>query len=200
MGKKLGIAAAICFAFALCFALVGCGGVNKAAYTGTWELESGSDENLDAESIALMKSLGLEVSMTLNEDGTGSLNLFGEMMNLTWEAKTNTEGIITFNETNAALKLSDGKLILEDSTGASMTFAKADNTASASASASSASEEAASSQAASSATASAASESAEAASTEDESAETASSEAAGSEGSAASDAASEEASSSAAAA
>ena len=147
MSKKIGIIAAACFALALCFALVGCGGVDKSAYVGSWELESGSDESLDAESIELMKSLGLEVTLTLSEDGTGSLDLFGETTDLTWEAKSNSEGTITLNDSTAALKLVDGKLTLEDATGSSMTFAKEDASSASSASASS---ESASSDAASS--------------------------------------------------
>lgn len=127
MNKRIGIIAALCFAFALCFTLIGCGGgasVDKSIYTGTWELESGSDENLDAESVELMKSLGLEVTLTLKEDGTGSLDLFGESTDITWEAKSNTEGTITLEGEKANIKIADSKLTLDDDTGASMTFAK----------------------------------------------------------------------------
>ena len=177
MTKRIGIIAAVCFAFAFCFALVGCGGVDKSAYVGTWDLESGSDESLSADSIELMKSLGLDVTITLKDDGTGSLNLFGEETDLDWEATSSTEGSVSFNGNSAALKLSDGKLILEDSTGSSMTFKKSDATAS---TASSASAEAASSEAASS----------EAAASD----EAASSEAAASDEAASSEAASDEAS------
>ena len=130
MNKKLGVIAVICFAFALCAALVACGGVNKAAYTGTWQLESGSDESLNSESIQLMKSLGLEVTLTLNEDGTGSLDLFGENTAIKWEAKSDSEGTLSINDTTASLKLADGKLTLEDASGSSMTFIKGEATSS----------------------------------------------------------------------
>lgn len=127
MGKKLGIVAVCALALALCFALVGCG-VDKSKYTGEWQLAYGSDENLDADSIALMDSLGLKVVLTLNEDGTGSLDMFGEKLSVSWEAKGNTEGTFTVTdngtETSADLSLSESgdELTITDSTGASMTF------------------------------------------------------------------------------
>ena len=126
MNKKIGIIAALVCAFVLCFALVGCGGgaVDKTKFTVDWMLESGSDENLDAESIALMKSLGLEVTLTLKDDDTGTLNLFGEEMAVKWEATSNTEGKISMQDTgDAKLKIDGEKLVMSDDK-TSMTFAK----------------------------------------------------------------------------
>lgn len=125
MNKKIGIIAALVCAFVLCFALVGCGGsVDKTKFLGTWELESADDENLDAESVELMKSLGLEVTLTLKDDGTGSLNLFGEETEVEWEATSATEGKISMKDTgNANLKVDGDKLVMSDDSTA-MTFAK----------------------------------------------------------------------------
>lgn len=153
--KKLSLIAAMCCAFVLCFALVGCGGVDKSNYTGDWKLAYGSDENLDADSLELMDSLGLTVILTLNEDGTGALNLFGESMDATWEASSNSEGTITLEGSEASLKLDNGELTIEDSTGASMTFKR--TTADASASAGSESAESADAEASDSAASSEAS-------------------------------------------
>ena len=123
MARRIGIIAALCCAFALCFALVGCGGgLDKSNYTGDWKLAYGSDENLDADSIELMNSLGLSVTLTLNEDGTGSLDLFGDKMEAKWEAKDNTEGTITLDGNEATMKLENEQLTIVDSTNASMTF------------------------------------------------------------------------------
>lgn len=126
MNKKIGIIAALVCAFVLCFALVGCGGgsVDKTKFTGTWTLESGSDENLDADSIELMKSLGLEVNLTLNDDDTGRLNMFGQEEAVTWEATSATEGKLSMeNAGSANLKIEDSKLVMSDDS-SSMTFAK----------------------------------------------------------------------------
>ena len=128
MIKRIGIIAVCALALALSFALVGCGGADKNKYTGEWQLAYGSDENLDADSIALMESLGLKVTLTLDEDGTGSLDMFGQKLSVTWEAKSNTEGTLTVNDngtdTSADLSLNEGgdELTITDSTGASMTF------------------------------------------------------------------------------
>lgn len=123
MTRKVGIIAALCCALVLCFALVGCGGgVDKSKYTGDWKLAYGSDENLDADSIELMNSLGLSVTLTLNEDGTGSMDLFGEKMDAKWEASSNTEGKITLKDSEAKMKLENDQLTIVDSTNASMTF------------------------------------------------------------------------------
>ena len=125
MSRKIGIIAALCCAFVLCFAIVGCSGVDKGNYTGDWKLAYGSDENLDADSIELMESLGLAVTLTLNDDGTGSLSLFGEKTEAKWEASSNTEGKITLDGSEAAMKLANGELTIVDSTNASMTFKRA---------------------------------------------------------------------------
>lgn len=122
MGKKIGIIAMVCFALALCFALVGCGGVDKSNYTGDWKLAYGSDENLDADSIQLMDSLGLSVTLTLKDDGSGSMNLFGENKDVKWEASSNTEGKITLDGSEAKMQLANNELSIVDSTNASMTF------------------------------------------------------------------------------
>ncbi len=122
MTKKIGLIAALCCVFVLCFALVGCGGVDKSKYTGEWKLAYGSDENLDADSIELMDSLGLSVTLNLTDDGKGTLNLFGDSMEATWEASSNTEGKISMSDTDATMKLNNDELTIVDSSGASMTF------------------------------------------------------------------------------
>ena len=63
MNKRIGIIAALVCAFVLCFALVGCGGADKTKFVGSWTLESGSDENLNADVVAKMKSLGYKVTL-----------------------------------------------------------------------------------------------------------------------------------------
>ena len=124
MKRMLGVVAAICCAFALCFSLVGCGGVDKSGYLGNWSLESGTDATLDADSIALMKTLGLQVFLTLNEDGTGSMNMFGSTLDASWQADSATEGKITVDGKDSTLALADGKLTLTDADGAYLTFTK----------------------------------------------------------------------------
>ena len=124
MNKKIGIIAALVCAFILCFALVGCGGADKTKFIGSWTLESGSDENLNADAIAKMKSLGYEVTLTLNEDETGVIDLFGETMDVEWKATSGTEGEVTMQETEKAKLSIDGEKLVMSDDSSSMTFAK----------------------------------------------------------------------------
>ena len=121
MSKKLGLIAALCCAFVLCFALVGCG-ADKSNYTGEWKLAYGSDPNLDDDSIQLIDSLGMSVMLTLNDDGSGTLDLFGDAKEIKWEASSNTEGKITLDGSEAKLQLEEGELTIVDKSDATMTF------------------------------------------------------------------------------
>ena len=71
-----------------------------------------------------MKSLGYEVTLTLNEDETGTIDLFGEKMDIQWKATSGTEGEATMEGTDKAKLAVDGdKLVMSDDS-SSMTFAK----------------------------------------------------------------------------
>ena len=131
MGKK-GVIALMACVFALCLALVGCGGgggnsaeANKAAFTGTWNLvEMNQDGQVTgSDDLETLKALGLEVYVNLNEDGTAALVLFGEAMEGTWEATSATAGSITLEGQQVSMTIEDSKLKFEQE-GASLTFEK----------------------------------------------------------------------------
>jgi len=163
---KKGIIALMACMFALCLALVGCGGSGgsgadaKAAWVGTWDLvemeESG--QVTGREDLETLKSLGLDVYLEINQDGTGSLVLFGESMSGTWEAKSATEGTFTLEGQKIDMKIADSKLTM-DQNGAKLVFEKgtprSSSAAAASASATSASAASASAAATSASAASA---------------------------------------------
>lgn len=124
MKKKLAAIAAIVGMVALCLCLTACS-VDKTQFIGTWAFESGSEQGLEAESVELMKTFGMETSLTLAEDETGTLDLFGENVAVTWSAKSSTEGTVTLESMGTAnMKVADGELVLEDK-GTSMTFKRA---------------------------------------------------------------------------
>ena len=50
------------------------------------------------------------------------MNLFGENMDVKWEASSNTEGKITLDGSEAKMQLANNELSIVDSTNASMTF------------------------------------------------------------------------------
>lgn len=133
MNKK-GVIAAISCAFALCLALAGCGGGQssadaakeaKEAFAGTWDLvEMTQDgEQTGAEDLEMLKSLGLEVFVNLEEDGTAALVLFGTPLEGTWEAASTTEGTLVLDGQEVAMTITDSKLTFEDQ-GSSLTFEK----------------------------------------------------------------------------
>ena len=127
MGKRGIVAVFICM-LVLSMALVGCGGnseKSKEAFTGTWNVvelvqdgQPVSNDDLEA-----LKALGMEIYVNLNEDGTAMLALFGEVLNGTWDAKSATEGTITFSESTSNLTIENSRLKFENK-GSSMVFEK----------------------------------------------------------------------------
>ena len=95
------------------------------AYVGAWTLESGSDKDLTAENVTALSKAGWKITMTLEEDGTGSLNMPDEQIDFTWNATS--EGATVIAKGNeAALKLEGSKLVLVNDAGVSMTFVSSD--------------------------------------------------------------------------
>lgn len=118
--------------FALCLALVGCGSKSPAVdpktdFVGTWEIirmvENG--EETSEEDLATLKTFGLNVYLTLNEDGTGAVELFGENLDGTWTATKAGQATFTLEDQDVAMTLNDGQLTMEQE-GSSLTFKKID--------------------------------------------------------------------------
>lgn len=115
MKSKLKVFGVVAFAFALCFALVGCGGGDKAdpkkAVIGTWELSelTGASE----DDMAMMKAFGLTVEATFAEDGTFKLGMFGESLDGTWDAKSADKVSLTIEGDSVDATIKDGVLSIE---------------------------------------------------------------------------------------
>lgn len=110
--RKIALVSMLACIAALCFALVGCGGGsdNKANFVGDWTLESMGDSTMTITADDL-STLGLSVTMTVKEDGTGKLSMMDEPIDFTWEAKSATEMTMKSPDTSAStLTLADGKL------------------------------------------------------------------------------------------
>ena len=115
---KLKVIAVICCALVLCFALAGCGGVDKSKYVGEWKYSSGENVELDSGLMKEAQSLGLQIELQLNEDGTGKFTMLSVVKDVSWEAKSNTEGTLTvdgasevkmhLNDNASELSLVDG--------------------------------------------------------------------------------------------
>lgn len=97
---KKSVLAFLTCVLALAFALTGCssGGKDpKANFVGSWQYSGGT---LDGEELT-------------DEDGTGTLDLFLEVVDLKWEAKDATTATVTAEDESHDLKLKDDKLVLE---------------------------------------------------------------------------------------
>lgn len=109
--KKKMIALIVCMGL-LCMVLVGCAGSDPAKkFIGYWELSAiPSSEGTGAEEISMMKAFGLTASITLNEDKSASLDIFGEKINGTWKAKDEKNATFTYDGADYAMTLADGTL------------------------------------------------------------------------------------------
>lgn len=123
--KSLLVALACCFALCATLALAACGGGGDAAkdYVGTWTMEEMTVEG-ETMSGADLSALGMEVVLTLNQDGTASMDMLGEATTGTWKATNANDFSITLDEMGTQSgKLEGGKLVLADGEDI-MTFAK----------------------------------------------------------------------------
>ena len=131
MAKKTIIALACCI-FAACLALAGCTGAGagngddaKKAFIGTWALAEIVEDGqaTSADDLETLKSLGFEIHVDLNEDGTAALVLFEESLDGTWEAESATQGTITLNDHTVSMVIEDSQLRFEQG-GAALAFEK----------------------------------------------------------------------------
>ena len=82
-------------------------------------------EELTDEYMKMLEDWGVHCVLILDEDGTGALDLFLEVVDLKWEAKDATTVTITAEDESHDMKLKDGKLILEEDDG-NLVFTKSD--------------------------------------------------------------------------
>ena len=127
--KKSALAFLTCV-LELAFALTGCSGGGKdpkANFVGSWKFSGGTleGEELTDEYMDMLEEWGVNCILILDEDGTGTLDLFLEVVDLKWEAKDATTATITADGDSQDMKLKDGKLVLE-ADGDELVFTKSD--------------------------------------------------------------------------
>lgn len=129
-GTKVKIIATIACAFALCLALVGCGSTGAsddgaAAFEGDWVLSGGTyqGDELDQTSIDAMQTMGMNVYVQLNADGSMVINMFTAEMEGTWKATSATTADVTLQGDTEEVKIVDGELVME-ANGDSLRFKK----------------------------------------------------------------------------
>lgn len=109
--------------------LLGCSSsIDGKNFIGQWEFLHGSEESLGVDEVTLAKSLGDNIIMSLNENGTGTLDVFGDITDLTWKATSDTSGTLTLEGSNAAtMEIQDEELILSNSNDSTLVFGRYQN-------------------------------------------------------------------------
>lgn len=118
--RKWTLACVLC-ATVFCLALAGCGGVGGQSaaknFIGAWELSSmeSEGESFGEGDLAMLKGLGLNVTLSMSEDKSFALDFMGDDVSGTWEAKdANTVALNAEGDLGAIEgKLADGKLTIE---------------------------------------------------------------------------------------
>lgn len=112
---------------AIVLLIVGCFALGKwiierktiVGYYELYEMSSG-EQSYTHEDLESLKTLGLTVNLELREDKTGTLSLFGDTMDLTYNNKN-----MTIDGESAPYKIKDGKLSMEQD-GDKLVFEKAE--------------------------------------------------------------------------
>lgn len=83
-----------------------------------------AEEDIDADTLDFMKAMGLNCTLTLKEDKTASIDLFGEVSEGTWEPKSASECSVTLEGNSMNGKLDGEKLTFTDDA-STLVFVKA---------------------------------------------------------------------------
>lgn len=108
------ITCALC-ALALTLGLIGCGGTSQAdkrePFVGYWECISGTTDggDLTEEDLDSFRDMGFNFIVHLAKDGTGEVDIMGDVMETTWDAD---KGKLDYEGDAVDIKLEDGKLRL----------------------------------------------------------------------------------------
>lgn len=122
--KRLLSITALALVIALSLAFTGCSGAQKDAsayFQGSWKMTNVAGATED--DIAAMEAFGMNVVLDLNEDKTAVLDVMGEEISGTWEAKSSTELTLTIEGSSVTGKLNGEELTIAVD-GEEMTFQK----------------------------------------------------------------------------
>ena len=125
--KRKQFVLAMAAVFVLCLTLVGCGGSGGGGgnptktFLGTWDLVAATDTS--EEDIELMKAFGIYCYLDLQDEGKAEINLMGEPLEGTWEAKSASECSIAFEGETITATLK-GDLLSMEQDGEELSFKK----------------------------------------------------------------------------
>ena len=130
--KKLGVL--VCCVLALCLGLVlaGCDGeeASKKAFSGEWQVVDMEQDGeiTTADDMALLRSLGLDVILSLNDDLSASLSIFGSKGEGTWQPETSKKATFVLDGQDIEMTIEDGQLTLVQNT-TTMNFVRSEELA-----------------------------------------------------------------------
>ena len=98
----------------LVLSMAGC--KKKLDLSGTYQLNrlDSDEDSVTAEDMETLRSLGMDVLLTLEKDGTGVLDVFGEKQSLTYDIDKMT---VTVGGESVEMKYANGELSLIDPSG-----------------------------------------------------------------------------------
>ena len=73
-----------------------------------------ADDNLSTEDLNTMRELGMNVLLIINEDGTASLDVFGESLKGTWKSSGASSIVVTIDNEPITATLEGDLLVLAD--------------------------------------------------------------------------------------
>ena len=110
-------AAAVAIIVCVCLVLTFCTGEKASlkAFTGEWSALTmqQDDEITTEEDLALFRSLGLDVTLSLRDDLSATYSLFGAESNGTWQPETGTTATLMLNGEEINLSLQDDTLTMQ---------------------------------------------------------------------------------------
>lgn len=98
----------------MALSMIACGGKDTGV-VGTWELDSGDGDEAKSY-VAMMKLFGMDMSLTFNEDGTGSIDSkLGDETDSTPFTYTYADGVLTIDGAGdeGTIKVDGKKLTIE---------------------------------------------------------------------------------------
>ncbi len=128
MEKRIArIFCAVACACALVLGLAACGSSKDYAqdFVGYYQVDSFESEG-DSVTGDDLRGFGMDILLVLDEDGEGEFNMFGEPMDVKWEATGEGEGSITIEGQHMGLTLADGILTIDEGDSGSVTFVPID--------------------------------------------------------------------------
>ena len=114
----VGVVAAVAIVVCVCLFLTFCTGEKAGlrAFTGEWSAASMQQDDAitTEEDMALFRSIGLDVTLSLRDDLSATLSLFGAESSGTWQPESGSAATMSLNNEEIDLTMEDGQLKMQN--------------------------------------------------------------------------------------